>query len=259
MISRFLRRVVAILSVTLALSACKESTLLENLSQSQANQVLAVLQQHDIQAYKKGSLKLGYTISVATTDSTASLSILTQYQLPSKEDVQIAQAFPESSLVSSPKAEQVKVLSLEEQRMEQSLRIIPHVVNARIHISYPNDAEQSDTNNDKQRVGVLVTYIGDLNENLFISQIKEFIKNSLHAVRYDNISVVLFEAPPLQNTPPTPARATKFNIWLCLSAGVMAIAAACSIFVFTKKLLRKKLSEKSDAMGITTVDKQVAK
>lgn len=119
------------------LSACNDEVLLNNLTQNQANQVLAILQQHNIAAQKSGTLKAGYTITAGHSESTSALSIINEYQLPWNEDVQISQAFPEGALVASPNAEQARVISLQEQRLEQTLRVIFQVVNARVHISYP--------------------------------------------------------------------------------------------------------------------------
>ncbi|MFA9209864.1 MAG: EscJ/YscJ/HrcJ family type III secretion inner membrane ring protein, partial [Yersinia sp. (in: enterobacteria)] len=94
-------RVLAAVLLTFMLSACNDENLLFNLTQEQANQVLAILQQHNISAKKDGNLKAGYTVSVGESESTAALSIINQYHLPWAADVQIGQAFPESSLVAS--------------------------------------------------------------------------------------------------------------------------------------------------------------
>lgn len=195
-------RPLAVVLLALILSACNDEKLLFNLTQEQANQVLAVLQQHNISASKEGTLKAGYTVAVNKSESTAALSIVNRYQLPWSADVQIAQAFPEGALVSSPNAEQTRVLSLQEQRLEQSLRMIAQVVNARVHVSYPafnNDSSRSSTSH----VGVMITYKGEVDDNLFISHIKSLIKNSFGDVRYENISVVLFPAPLIQYVTPT--------------------------------------------------------
>jgi type III secretion protein J len=87
-----------------------------------------------------------------------------------------------------------RAFSLQEQRLEQSLRMIAQVVNARVHVSYlafNNDSSRTPTGH----VGVMITYKGEVDDNLFISQIKSLIKNSFDDVRYENISIVLFPAP----------------------------------------------------------------
>ncbi|HIE5387472.1 TPA: type III secretion system inner membrane ring lipoprotein SctJ [Enterobacter cancerogenus] len=220
-------RALAVVLFALMLSACNDEKLLFNLTQEQANQVLAVLQQHNISASKDGTLKTGYTVAVNKSESTAALSIINQYQLPWSADVQIAQAFPEGALVSSPNAEQARVLSLQEQRLEQSLRMIAQVVNARVHVSYPafnNDSGRAPTGH----VGVIITYKGEIDDNLFISQIKSLIKNSFDDVRYENISVVLFPAPMIQYVTPTKVPDTLPATWILILVALALCGAVTS-------------------------------
>ncbi len=206
-------RILTTLLLTIMLTACNDQGVLFNLTQVQANQVLAILLQHNITASKEGNLKAGYMVSVPTAESTAALSIINQYQLPWAADVQIAQAFPEGGLVDSPNAEQARVLSLEEQRLEQSLRMIDHVVNARVHISYPIFNSSLSDNKSVGHVAVLISYKGDINSNLFISQIKTLIKNSFENVNYDNVSVVLFPTTAIQYSAPTQVPTSIPLIW----------------------------------------------
>lgn len=189
---KFILRSTIMLILGFALSGCNEGTILENLTQEQAVQIQAILQQHDLTAVKSGSLKSGYSISVAPTQVTPALSLIKEYQLPWSAEVQISQAFPDSSLVSSPEAEKTRVISLEEQRLEQSLHLIDQVINARVHISYPVNDNDYDAKPQESHVGVIISYKGDLDPNTFIPEIKSLIKNSLDNVDYKNISVVVF-------------------------------------------------------------------
>lgn len=237
MLKQLIRALLIILPAML-LTACNENTLLENLTQQQANQVMAILQQHDISAQKRGGGKAGYTITVSLAENTAALSIINQYQLPWPADVQIEKAFPENALVASPNAEQARVLSLQEQRLEQSLRIIDQVVNAKVHISYPPFGNEISAKSVTEHVGVIITFKGDIDENLFITQIKSLIKNSLNNIRYENISVVLFSAPAIQYAPPTKAPPSALNQWLWLFIAI----ALCTLITggyFIYKATRK--------------------
>lgn len=226
-------RSLAAIVFSVMLSACNSESLLFNLTQEQANQVLAVLQQHNISARKEGTLKAGYTVSVDEKESTAALSIISQYQLPWAAAVQIQQAFPESSLVSSPNAEQARVISLQEQRLEQSLRIISQVVNARVHVSYPPFNNDTSGKKPTSHVGVIISYKGEIDDNMFISQIKALVKNSFDDVSYENISVVLFPAPVIQYVTPTQVQSTSPLRWLFTLIGcAAALCAAASIIYF---------------------------
>lgn len=242
-----LPRVFAAVLLTFMLSACSDEKLLFNLTQEQANQVLATLQQHNISAKKDGNLKAGYTVSVEESESTAALSIINQYQLPWAADVQIGQAFPESSLVASPNAEQARVLSLQEQRLEQSLRMIAQVVNARVHVSYP--PFNNDTSGKKAigHVAVLISYKGEIDDNMFISQIKTLIKNSFDDVRYENISVVLFPAPVIQYVAPTKVPASIPALWIILISAMVLCGASTAGYMLYKLSRRPPSSQENTA------------
>lgn len=239
-------RTLAVVFFAFMLSACNDEKLLFNLTQEQANQVLAVLQQHNISASKEGTIKAGYTVAVNKSESTAALSIINQYQLPRSADVQIAQAFPEGALVSSPNAEQARVLSLQEQRLEQSLRMIAQVVNARVHVSYPafnNDSSRTPTGH----VGVIITYKGEIDENLFISQIKSLIKNSFDDVRYENISVVLFPAPLIQYVTPTKVPDALPATWILILVALALCGAVTSGYMLYRVSRRPPVEKEHSA------------
>ncbi|AHF78198.1 Type III secretion apparatus [Sodalis praecaptivus] len=227
-----------VILAALLTTGCNDTLLLNNLSQEQANEVLAVLQQHNIASQKSGTLKEGYAISVPKSDTTTALSILNQYQLPAKAEVQISQAFPDNALISSPQAERARMLSLQEQRLEQSLKIISQVVNARVHVSYPLNDNTFITDLPAEHVSILITYSGSLNENMFISKIKTLIKNGLSNVRFEDISVVLFQAPPLQYSAPTQGAQPLMTPWLYALCGVLLaalLAGGSVLYLLVKK------------------------
>ncbi|MGJ3354940.1 type III secretion system inner membrane ring lipoprotein SctJ [Providencia sp. Je.9.19] len=178
------------------LLGCDNQLLLSHLSQRQSNEVLAILQEHGVEATRKQDNKNGDSIRVLPGDFVIAVDLLRQYNLPSKEPVEIIQAFPGDSLVASPQAERTRLLSLIEQRLEQSLLTIPDVINARVHVSYPlngnNPAKQT------QNVSSLVTYSGSEDPKMMMNKIKLFLTSSFAETSYDNVSVVIVNRPPLQ-------------------------------------------------------------
>ncbi|ELD0488012.1 type III secretion inner membrane ring lipoprotein SctJ [Escherichia coli] len=194
--------IISIVSLCFETACSSEEPVLANLSEVQANQVLAILHRYDIVAKKSGSLKSGYTITVETDESTAALSIINEYQLPWQSDAQFQQSFSDDSLVSSPNIEFAKLIFLQEQRLEQSLKIIDKVINAKVNISVPFNNNDLSNDHSTEHAAVLITYAGDLDENIFANRIKLLVKNSLDNIQFENISVVLFRAPDIQYTPP---------------------------------------------------------
>ncbi|MGL4487417.1 MAG: type III secretion system inner membrane ring lipoprotein SctJ [Yersinia sp. (in: enterobacteria)] len=185
-----------VISVLWLLSGCDNQVLLTELSQRQSNEVLAVLQENGVEGTRRKNGKLGNSINVARNDFVTAVDLLRLYNLPSKESVEIIQAFPGDSLVASPQAERSRLLSLIEQRLEQSLLGIPGVVNARVHVSYPLNS--NNRVKQPQQVSSLVTYAGNEDPKLMMSKIKLFLTNSFAEASFDNVSVVVVERPPLQ-------------------------------------------------------------
>lgn len=81
------------------LCGCKQQELLNHLDQQQANDVLAVLQRHNINAEKKDQGKIGFSIYVEPTDFASAVDWL-QSTISRKPDIQISQMFPVDALVS---------------------------------------------------------------------------------------------------------------------------------------------------------------
>ncbi|MFD1093032.1 type III secretion system inner membrane ring lipoprotein SctJ [Providencia vermicola] len=190
-----LKKLLLISFISLLLG-CDNQLLLSNLSQRQSNEVLAVLQKHGIEASRKHDNKNGDSIRVSPDNFVLAVDLLQQYNLPSKEPIEIIQAFPSDSLVASPQAERTRLLSLIEQRLEQSLLSIPDVVNARVHVSYPLNG--NGTVKPIQKVSSLVTYSGNEDPKMMMNKIKLFLNNSFIETTYDNVSVVVINRPPLQ-------------------------------------------------------------
>ncbi|WP_170975104.1 type III secretion system inner membrane ring lipoprotein SctJ [Citrobacter sp. wls826] len=189
-------RIIGMLSLILLLTSCKQQDLLEGLTQQQANEILAVLKKNYIMGEKFSTGKDGYTVSVNNDDFPAAVELMRIYGLPSRPDIEISQLFPSDSLVSSPIAEKARLYSGIEQRLEQSVKLIAGVYNARIHVSYDGVKDTPGKKENKMHVSALVIYNPDTMEpsEQKIASIKRFLKNSFSEVEYNDISVVLTPA-----------------------------------------------------------------
>lgn len=186
-------RYLSFLLILICLSGCKEKSLLQELDQYQANDVISVLQQHNIRADKIDNGKKGFSVTVSESDFTAAVYWVRVYELPPRPRVEIAQMFPADALVSSPRAEKARLFSAIEQRLEQSLQTFPGIISARVHISYDIDSGESGRPSVPVHLSALAVYERGMPLGLQISDIKRFLKNSFVDVEYDNISVILSE------------------------------------------------------------------
>ncbi|ECF6064903.1 type III secretion system inner membrane ring lipoprotein PrgK [Salmonella enterica subsp. diarizonae] len=245
-----IRRYLYTFLLVVTLAGCKDKDLLKGLDQEQANEVIAVLQMHNIEANKIDSGKLGYGITVAEPDFTAAVYWIKTYQLPPRPRVEIAQMFPADSLVSSPRAEKARLYSAIEQRLEQSLQTMEGVLSARVHISYDIDAGENGRPPKPVHLSALAVYERGSPLAHQISDIKRFLKNSFSDVDYDNISVVLSERSDAQlQAPGTPVKRNSFaTSWIGLIILLSVMSAGFGVWYYKNHYARNK-------KGITADDK----
>ncbi|AVX39888.1 MULTISPECIES: type III secretion system inner membrane ring lipoprotein SctJ [Yersinia] len=238
-----------IISALGLLGGCDNQVLLTELSQRQSNEVLAVLQENGVEGTRRENGKLGSSIKVARGDFVTAVDLLRLYNLPSKEQVEIIQAFPGDSLVASPQAERSRLLSLIEQRLQQSLLTIPGVVNARVHVSYP--LSSNNRTKQLQQVSSLVTYAGNEDPKQMMNKIKLFLTNSFTEASYDNVSVVVVERPPLQRQV---SHETKSSLLPVLLASIAAtLVAGTSILLLLRR--RKQQSNTDELPSVSAEQK----
>lgn len=181
---------IALLGICLLLAGCRME-LLDGLDQQQANEVLAVLLQHQIDAVKEGASKGRYRVSVDKSDFASAAQLLRSHQLPSRPDTPIADLFPADALVNSPSAERDRLISGLEQRLEHSVRGIEGVRTARVHLSYPLGDPDSGTPSHP-RAAVVLNYAGPLDDATLGARLRQLLRDSVEGLAYEDIAVLVF-------------------------------------------------------------------
>ncbi|CAM2144786.1 Lipoprotein PrgK [Pararobbsia alpina] len=222
-------RVIA-LSACLFVAGCNDQTLLEKLDQRQANDTISALQRRNIAARKVNQGKGGYAIVVAAEDFTGAVDTLNTLDLPPRPHVEVSQAFPGDTMVASPTAERVRLLSLIEQRLEQTLVTIDSVDRASVHLSYPID----DSNASLARpihIAALIVHEPGIDEQELITKLKRFMRNAVSNANYDDISITLFPSTPPQLAPPSRAVAAHVgkSFWIATSLAGLGLLALLTL------------------------------
>lgn len=194
----FIRKTSSIVLIAMVclLAACKQ-VLLADLDERQANQAIALLQQHEVQANKVALGKGRFQVEVEPKQFGEAVDLLETYQVPSRKRIDIADLFPSDSLVNTPSAERARLISAIEQRLEQTITAIQNIVSARVHISYPLSDNLRVT--QPMRVSIMVIGQKETSDALLTERIKRLAKNSFADLDYDNISVVFFEYQDIKN------------------------------------------------------------
>lgn len=223
-----------------ALSGC-DTELISNLSERQANEIVALLEQNNIDAQKVKGDKNIFSVRVEKDYMSDSVELLNAYDLPSADHVEIAAQFPADSMVSTPLGEKVRLVSSIEQRLGQTIQELDNVTTARVHLSYPLKGD-SDESSTPPSASVLIIYKNVINEAEYIDKIKRLIKNSMSTIQYEDISVVVFKKGDVIR-PSRPAQSTPSWIFALSGIVVILVAAGASMFYFYRRKTTAKASD----------------
>lgn len=223
-----------LLTCCLIVAACARSNLLESLDERQANEVVATMLRHNIQAEKQNLGKGGFVVRVAEADLPEAIELLQREDLPSAPRLQIASAFPADSMVSTPTGEHARLLSAIEQRLEESLAVIGGVRTARVHVSY--DAVPSSgrlqPQEPKMHVAAVIVHEEDVDSQALLQSVKRFLRNAFVQVEYDNVSVILSAEKPVRRLGTTRIeQGTNVTLWAALAGAAILVALLIGLFV----------------------------
>lgn len=232
------------------LSGCKDQSLLTNLDQRQATEIQAVLQKHQITSTRTALGKGLFDVSVKKEEMGIAIQILEEYQLPTLSRIEVTQLFPSDALVSSPQAEKARLISAIEQRLEQSLLTIDHIIDARVHVSYPISPTERVI--PTPHASALVFYEEGMLDNDQLSEdVRAFIHNAFSDMDENNITVLLYprninKFTTINNQLRQDSPNSSFNSWLFPSLLLIIVAVIIAIVLVMSRRKKTQKVENDD-------------
>lgn len=180
------------LMCALTLVGCGQETLYSRLDEREANEMLAVLLNHDINARKVG---LGDSLELKTSrrDLPTAIALLSERGYPRQEFESLGEVFKREGFVSSPVEERARLLYALSQELAKTLSAIDGVVTARVHLAIPEQRVLSDEVKPSS-ASIFVKYIPGSAVAEQAALIKALVVNSIEGLPYDNVTVTFFPA-----------------------------------------------------------------
>lgn len=184
--SRFSRLI--LLSIALLLSGCRVD-LYHALAEQDANQMLALLMLHHIDADKQRQEGGGITLRVEQKQFIDAVELLRLNGYPHRKTISVETLFPANQLVVSPAEEQQKIIYLKEQRIEEMLSQMEGVIHTDVAIaaSAPDD-DQSGT---PASVAVFIKYSPQVNLEALRVQITGLVEKAIPHMDNSQLSILM--------------------------------------------------------------------
>lgn len=178
----------AIFLSALLLCGCREA-LYSNLSESDANEMLATLLQRGIEAKKVTSGKEGYAIEVESDDLIRSLEIIKEHSLPRAQFQSLGTVFSGQGMISSQTEEQSRLAFALAQELSATFSKIDGVLDARVHVVLVQH-EQASGVTTPPSAAVFIRHTKGSPVVDMISGIKDTTARSVPGLTHDRVAVM---------------------------------------------------------------------
>ncbi len=216
-------RLILLLLAMMLLAACSKQELHGGLAESQANDMVAVLQNAGIDAEKTAGEKEKFTVSVNNADFARAVDVLKANGLPREDYATLGTVFQKGTYNSSQTEEHMRVIFAREQELTNTISQIDGVVEARVHLNLP-EKETLGEEPQPASASVFVKYRPGYDLSTKTGQIKTLVQNSVAGLNPDSISVMMERSRAI----PMPKKSfyqTSLLPLLVTLAGLVALAA----------------------------------
>ena len=223
-----------LLLALLGLLAACQTSLVQGLSEREANELVLLLGDEGIVAEKQSQRGGGFSVLVASDLSQSALQILSEAHLPRPQRL----LRPPSSLLPSPAAEQEQRLAEKVFSLEQSLAAVPNVLVVRVEVA----TEPWPSKTPLRSAAVLYHY---RDENPFVEDtLRGFLAASLGLAETGKVTVLAIKEPSRKARESTsyvgtlgvlPSYEPRLR-WLLASLGCLLVGLLCALgFVWLRR------------------------
>lgn len=188
-----------LLVILLLLAGCdKRIELHRNLSETDANEVIAQLADKHIEADKTLS-KEGVSVSVSASDMARAVRILDAAGLPHKARANMGDIFRKEGVISSPLEERARYIYALSQELESTLSQIDGILVARVHVVLPERVAPGEPVQPAS-AAVFIKHRPDLDPDVIKPRVERLIRTSIPGLsdKAEKLSVVFVSAKAYQ-------------------------------------------------------------
>lgn len=175
----------------LLLAACGDQVVYSKLQESQANEMVAVLKNADIDASKHASGDGEWSVTVNPDSFSRAAEVLQSNGLPRDEFASLGDIFAKKGFVSSPTEERARLIFGLSQELSHTVSQIDGVLEARVHLAIPETDPLSETM-EPSSAAVFIKYRPGFDLRSQTGPIKSLVTNAIEGLSYENVSVVMF-------------------------------------------------------------------
>lgn len=197
--SASLRRI-AIAFVCVSGASCAVETIVHDLNEREANRILEILADNEIDGTKTviEGREVTYTVAVPAKARIDAIRILNYYEMPRRRDRGYTEVFKEAGLIPTSAEEKAKQLSAVEGEIERQIKIIDGIIDVQVQLVAPEESALRTTQDQHPptTASVTVKYIPGAGGSKPLSepQIQSIVAGGVESLTPENVVVVMTPA-----------------------------------------------------------------
>ena len=191
-----MKHLIGMVLISFLLVGCNKQNLYSNLSEQEANEMVALLYSAGIDAEKYPAKDDTYVVSTVQRDFSRAVGVLRSNGYPRNRFVSLGEVFKKEGFVSSPLEERARLNYAQSQELTKTIESIDGVILARVHLAVP-EADPLNEEVKPSSASVFIKHRRGMDFTESVGQIKALVVNSVEGLPYENVTVALFPAAPV--------------------------------------------------------------
>jgi type III secretion protein J len=171
-----------VLCLVVGLSGCGRETLLRDLTERDANEIVAVLYASSMEATKVADPKgKAFSVEVLSADLARAVAVLRALGLPKSPRANLNEVFRATGFAPTPFEERVRYLWGQAQELERTISLMEGVLQTRVHVVTPDSAnKRSDLQLSK--ASVYLSYDDRYDIEILVPRIRKMVSDSVEGL-----------------------------------------------------------------------------
>lgn len=174
----------------LVLSGCGKETLLRDLTERDANEIVGVLYSSSVEAQKVADPKgKSFAVQVLSAEVPRAVAVLRALGLPKSPRTNLNEVFRSTGFAPTPFEERVRYLFGLAQELERTVSLMEGVLQTRVHVVTPdNTSKLADLQMSK--ASVYVSYDDRYDIEVFVPRIRKLVSDSIEGLSPTRVEIL---------------------------------------------------------------------
>lgn len=178
------------LCVVLTLTGCGRETLLRELTERDANEIVAVLYASSMEATKVADPKgKTFSVEVLSADLARAVAVLRALGLPKSPRANLNEVFRATGFAPTPFEERVRYLWGQAQELERTISLMDGVLQTRVHVVTP-DAGSKRVDMQLSKASVYLSYDDRYDIEILVPRIRKMVSDSVEGLVPNQVEIL---------------------------------------------------------------------